>query len=150
MVWNDPVFDVDYTAYEKYTVYETSMESSGMIITDKQTILANEDEVAILIESTSIDLSNSSEDEIEFLADYYKEYYEPISEDAPDSVEIIHGLDGDLYRFEMIVYLEDADIKELVEAGYLSITSGDIDTVQVISYEQTCTGLEAGGYTLVE
>ena len=149
-VWDDIVFDVDTSAYEKCTVYETEMEVSGMIITDKQTVIADGDNVAILIESTSIDLSGIPEDEISLYADLYSETYDPIREEAPDSVEIVHGLDGNTYRFDMIIYLEDADLKELAEAGYISLTSGNIDTVQFISYEQTCAGLEAGGYTLVE
>lgn len=149
-MWDDPVFDVDTSAYEKCAVYETEMDVSGMLITDKQTVLADGDIVAILIESTTIDLSSIPEDELSFYAEVYAETYDPIREDAPDSIEIIHGLDGNAYRFEMIIYLEDADLKELSEAGYISLTSGSADNILFISYEQTCAGLEAGGYTLVE
>ena len=149
-MWDDPVFDVDTSAYEKCTVYETEMDASGMLITDTQTVLADGDKVAILIESTTIDLSSIPEDELSFYAEAYAETYEPLREDAPDSVEIVHGLDGNAYRFEMIIYLEDADLKELSEAGYISLTSGSADNILFISYEQTCAGLEAGGYTLVE
>lgn len=149
-MWDDPVFDVDTSAYEKCTVYETEMDASGMLITDTQTVLADGDKVAILIESTTIDLSSIPEDELSFYAEAYAETYDPLREDAPDSVEIVHGLDGNAYRFEMIIYLEDADLKELSEAGYISLTSGSADNILFISYEQTCAGLEAGGYTLVE
>ena len=149
-MWDDPVFDVDTSAYEKCTVYETEMDVSGMLITDTQTVLADGDKVAILIESTTIDLSSIPEDELSFYAEAYAETYDPLREDAPDSVEIVHGLDGNAYRFEMIIYLEDADLKELSEAGYISLTSGSADNILFISYEQTCAGLEAGGYTLVE
>ena len=149
-MWNDPVFDVDTSAYEKCTVYETEMDVSGMLITDTQTVLADGDKVAILIESTTIDLSSIPEDELSFYAEAYAETYDPLREDAPDSVEIVHGLDSNAYRFEMIIYLEDADLKELSEAGYISLTSGSADNILFISYEQTCAGLEAGGYTLVE
>ena len=150
VVWNDPVFDVDPSDYEICTVYETEMEASGLTITDKQTILADGDIVAILIESTVIDLSDFSEDEIALYAEVYDATYSSIGENAPESVEVINGLDGDSYRFEMIIYLEDADLKELADAGYISITSGSAETAKFISYKQTCDGLEASGYTLSE
>ncbi len=149
-VWNDPVFDVDISAYEKCTVYESEMEVSGILITDKQTIYANGDMVAILTESTTIDMSTIPEEEISYYEEAYAETYEPICQNAPDSVEIIHGLDGDAYRFEMIINLKDANLKELADAGYISITSGSAETAVFISYNQTCAGLEASGYTLVE
>lgn len=150
IVWNDPVFDVDTSAYETCTVYETDMEVSGITISDKQTILADGDQVAILMESTIIDLSDFSEDEIAIYAEVYDETYDPIRENAPADVEVVNGLDGDVYRFEMIIYLEDADLKELADAGYINITSGSAELAKYVSYEQTCTGLEAMGYTLAE
>lgn len=150
IVWDDPVFDVDPSAYEKCTVYETELDVSGICLTDRQTILADGDMVAILIESTTIDMSTIPEEEISYYEEVYAETYEPIRQNAPDSVEVIHGLDGNVYRFEMIVYLEDANLKELADAGYISITSGSAETAVFISYDQTCAGLEAGGYTLVE
>ena len=150
VVWNDPVFDVDTSDYETCTVYETEMEVSGFTISDKQTILADGDIVAILMESTTIDLSDFSEEEIVLYGEIYDETYNPIRENAPEAVEVINGLDGDVYRFEMIIHLEDADLKELADAGYISITSGSAETAKFISYEQTCAGLEAGGYTLAE
>lgn len=150
MEWDDPVFDVDASDYEKHSVYETEMEVSGFTITDRQSVYANDDTVAILWESTTIDLSAFSEDEIPFYAEAYASTYASYEENAPESVEVIHGLDGDQYRFELIIYLEDADLKELAEGGYITLTSGSADTVKFISYKQTCDGLEAGGYTLVE
>ena len=150
IVWNDPVFDVDASAYETCTVYENEMEESGITITDKQTILADGDIVSILMESTVIDLSDFSEDEIAIYAEVFDQTYNPIGENAPANVEVINGLDGNVYRFEMIIYLEDADLKELADAGYINITSGSAEIAKYVSYKQTCTGLEAMGYTLAE
>ena len=150
IVWNDPVFDIDTSAYEKYSTYECEMEIMDMTITDTQTIFANGDLVSAFWESTKIDFTGLSEDEIAFYAEYYDETYKPYKENAPDYVDVVYGLDGNGYRFELIVYLEGADLKELADGGYISLTSGSIDTVKFISYEQTCEGLEAGGYTLVE
>ncbi len=150
IVWDDSVFDINTSAYEKCAVYEADLDVSGMAIKDKQTVYANGDIVTILLESTSIDLSDVSENELSIFADVYGESYKPIKENAPECVEVIYGLDGNVYRFEMMIYLENADLKELVEGGYLTMTSGNLDTVIFVSYEQTCAGLEAGGYTLVE
>lgn len=148
--WDDPIFDVSPFSYDKYSVYEAEMEVSGITIKDKQTIYAKGDQVTTLIESTSIDLSDKAGDALDIYVESYDETYAPIKENAPDSVEIIFGLDGDTYRFNMMIDLQNGDLKELSDAGYITFTSGSIDTATYISYDQTCAGLEAGGYTLVE
>lgn len=148
--WDDPIFDVSLFSYDKYSVYEAEMEVNGITIKDKQTIYAKGDQVTTLIESTSIDLSDKAGDALDIYVESYDETYAPIKENAPDSVEIIFGLDGDTYRFNMMIDLQNGDLKELSDAGYITFTSGSIDTATYISYDQTCAGLEAGGYTLVE
>ncbi len=149
-VWNDPVFDIDPSAYEKYTVYETSMDVNGLSVSDKQTILANGDFVGLLVESTTIDLSDYTEDDRALYAEAYDEIYAPLCNEAPQSVTVLYGLDDTIYRVEIMINLEGANLKDLIDTGYLTILSGSSNNIMYVSYEQTCLGLEESGYVLVE
>lgn len=150
MVWTDLLADIDTSIYEKYTVYTTEMEESGLYFTDTQTILASGDIVVILIESTTIDFSAFSQEEIDIYAKAYDEVYAPLLENTPRSVILSFGLNDTIYRIDIRINLLGADLQELVEAGYITVLSGSSDTLRYISYEQTCLALEENGYTLVK
>ena len=150
IVWNDPVFDIDPSSYEKYSVYESEMNMNDFTITDRQVIMANGDEVIYLWESTFIDLSHLSEDEFAIYAEVFKESFASLAENPPDSAVVLYGLDGDTYRTELLMHLEDADIQALVDGGYLVFTTAPAGIVKSVSYEESCAGLEASGYILVE
>lgn len=150
MVWTDLQSDIDTSIYEKYTIYTTETEVSGLPLTDTQTILATGDIVAILLESTSIDFSAFSQEEIDIYAKAYDEIYAPLLENTPKSVVLSFGLDGTIYRIDIKIHLLGADLQELVETGYITVLSGSSDTLNYISYEQTCLALEENGYTLVK
>ena len=146
----DTLLYVDKDQYEKVATYKTEMNVSNMQIQDYQVIMANSDKVTVMWEITTIDMSSYSETEKSAIADTYEATYQKFKDKAPESVEVIYGLFGDYYRFEMAIHLEDADMAELIENGFLNVTAGDKDNFQYISYKQTCDSMNTLGYTLVE
>ena len=141
---------VGCTPKEQSATYELVETEEGMyVMSDIQTLNAKGDKVYEILETTTINFDEVDDTTLEMLLQYYEETVTEMKENAPEGVEVISSLEGKVYTLTMNLYLEGADLKELVEGGYLMglDASDDMNAVTYISFKQTCAGLEASGYT---
>lgn len=136
---------------EQTVTYKLDQEMMGITISDTQTITAKGDKVMTMKEITEIDFGELSEEEIALSAETYDANYGALAATFPEGVTATYGLNGDVYKFELTMNLDGADIEALVKAGLVTKPAGQEDKkIAYISYKQSCEALESMGYTVVE
>lgn len=137
---------------EQSATYVLTEEEAGMFtMNDTQTLKANGDKVYELLETTTIEFAELDEATLELLVTYYDDTVANMQAAAPEGVEVSSSYEGNVYTLVMNLYLEQADIKALMDGGYLmGLDDDNSEDFTYISFEQTCASLEASGYTLKE
>ena len=136
---------------EQSATYELKQDAAGMSLTDTQVITAKGDKVITMKEVSIISFPDMSEEEIALNAESYDGIYGAMLANVPEGVTANYGLDGSVYKVEINMNYEEADLQELIDAGLVMVTSDQKgQKIAYISFKQTCEGLEAMGYTLVE
>lgn len=136
---------------EQSATYELKQDAAGMSITDTQTVTAKGDKVITMKEISEIAFSDMTEEEIALYAETYDATYDAMFADISDGATVSYGLDGNVYKLELVMNYEEADLQKLIELGLVQAPAGqDASKIAYISFKQTCEGLEAMGYTLVE
>ena len=133
---------------EQSATYVMTSVQEGITMTDTQVVEAKGDVVKSLYETTTLDLSESDSEMVDFLVAYYDEAFGSMKDSAPASVVVEYGLDGTTYTAIININLDGADLQELINGGYINVTSDNANTLKYISFSQTCAALEASGYTL--
>ena len=135
---------------EQSATYVLTEEEAGMFtMTDTQTLHAKGDEVYELLETTTLEFAELDKTTLEMLVAYYDDTVANMQAAAPEGVEVSSTYEGDVYTLVMNLYLEHADIKALMDGGYLmGLTEEDREAITYISFKRTCEGLKASGYTL--
>lgn len=135
---------------EQSATYVLTEEEAGMFtMTDTQTLHAKGDEVYELLETTTLEFAELDKTTLEMLVAYYDDTVANMQAAAPEGVEVSSTYEGDVYTLVMNLYLEHADIKALMDGGYLmGLTEEDWEAITYISFKRTCEGLKASGYTL--
>ena len=137
-------------AKEQSATYVFVQEEAGMYtVTDTQTLYAKGDIVYKQLETTTLEFAELSDATLETLITYYDDMVVAMQASAPTGVEVSSSYEGSIYTMAINLYLEDANLQELVEGGYLMGSDGEsAEDFTFISFEKTCAGLEAAGYTL--
>ena len=135
---------------EQSATYVLTEEEAGMFtMTDTQTLHAKGDEVYELLETTTLEFAELDKTTLEMLVAYYDDTVANMQAAAPEGVEVSSTYEGDVYTLVMNLYLEHADIKALMDGGYLmGLTEEEREAITYISFKRTCEGLKASGYTL--
>lgn len=128
--------------------YVMTTEQEGITMTDTQVIEAEGDIVKAMNEITVLDLSTADAEMKDFLVTFYDSAFGSMKDEAPASVTIEYGLDGDTYTTKININLDGADLQELIDGGYINVTTDNTDNLKYISYKQTCEAMEASGYVL--
>lgn len=139
-------------AKEQSATYVLVQEEAGMFtMTDTQTLHAKGDTVYKLLETTTLEFAELSDTILETLITYYDDTVTAIKASAPEGVEVSSSYEGSVYTMTINLNLESANLQELVEGGYLMGSDGEnAEDFTFISFEKTCAGFEAAGYTLKE
>lgn len=135
---------------EQSATYILVQEEADMfVMTDTQTLNARGDKVYELLETTTIKFADLNDTTLEALVEYYDNTIENMKLTAPEGVEVSSSYEDKVYTMVLNLYLENADLQVLMDGGYLMGMDGDSpEEFTFISFEQTCTSLEASGYTL--
>ncbi|MBQ9140903.1 MAG: hypothetical protein IJX63_03815 [Lachnospiraceae bacterium] len=128
----------------------TSTEEGMQTMTDTQILKAKGDIVYEMKEITVVDISMADEETKALLSEFYGEYFGNLDENAPECVTMTSSIENDVFKVEIVIDLDGADLQELIDGGYLMADSSVADTVKAISFSQTCDGLAAAGYILQE
>lgn len=127
----------------------TQVEADMYTMTDTQTLDAKGDIVYQLQETTTLEFAALDDTTLNLLVSYYDETVAAMKENAPEGVEVASSYEGNIYTMEIKLDLETADIQSLVAGGYLmGLNEEKPENFTFISFDQTCAGLEASGYTL--
>ncbi len=135
---------------EQTATYKMVTDQDGIVLTDIQVIKAKGDSVQRLTETTTIDVTSLDEATQEQVAALYDATYEPMLKDTPVGVTSSYGMKDGIYTVSIDIDLASANLKELIEGGYIVMLTDNADTIKFVSYKQTCEGLESSGYTLQE
>ena len=135
---------------EQSATYVLTEEEAGMFtMTDTQTLRARGDEVYELLETTTLEFAELDKTTLGMLVAYYDDTVANMQAAAPEGVEVSSAYEGNVYTLVMNLCLEHADIKALMDGGYLlGLTEEEQEAITYISYKRTCEGLKASGYTL--
>lgn len=144
------VFALAGCGKEQTATYEISTNVGEMVMTDTLTYSAKGDIVYEMVEKIIMDFSNYNEETKASDMETYGSVYDEMSKSSPDGVTMTCTTDGDIITVDMTIDFKAADLKELVDNGYIYTTSDEEGNLVAISFQQSCTGLEASGYTLKE
>lgn len=145
------IFMVGCGAREKSATYELVTVEEGMFtMTDVQTINAKGDVVYELLETTTLEFAEMDSATLEMMLSYYDEVFSVMKESAPEGVEVASSYEDGVYTLQMNLYLENAELKELMDGGYLVGLDAESEEMEAVSFKKTAEGLEAAGYTLKE
>lgn len=127
-------------------------EADLFTMTDTQVLHAKGDRVYEILETTKIAFSEMDATTLDTLVSYYDETVDTMSAGAPEGVVVTSSYESDskVYTLSMNLYLDEADLQKLAEGGYLMGLGNNPEEYTFISFEQTCEGLEASGYTKAE
>ena len=130
----------------------THEEESLFSMTDTQVLHARGDMVYEILETTSITFRDMDAEMLDTMVSYYDETADTMKVNAPEGVEITSAYDSSngIYTLTMNLYLEQADLMQLAEGGYLMGLGDNPEEYTFISFKKTCEGLEASGYTKAE
>ena len=127
-----------------------TVEEGMYTMTDVQTINAKGDVVYELLETTTLEFAEMDSATLEVMLSYYDEVFSAMKESAPEGVEVASSYEDGVYTLQMNLYLENADLKELMDGGYLVGLDAESEEMEAVSFKKTAEGLEATGYTLKE
>lgn len=136
-------------AKEQSATYVYVQEEEGMFtMTDTQRLQAKGDKVQQLLETTVLEFTDLNEETLGLLVEYYDETVNSMKDGAPEGVEVTSSYDGAAYTMEINMDLTIADLQELIDGGYLmGLDDSNPEEFTFVSFEKTCAGLEASGYT---
>ena len=126
----------------------TSTQEGVMSMSDTQTLKAKGDIVYEMIEVTTFDFSAADEASKAVYLETFEDEFAEMKEKAPESVTITTSIENDVLHVEFTINLEDADLQELMDGGYLMAADANSEKAQIVSFTQTCNAFEANGYTL--
>ena len=144
------VFALAGCGKEQMATYVMDVEQDGMHMVDTMVYKATGDIVYQMDETVTIDLSAMDEATRNAVVASYDEIYGAMGTDVPKGVEFQSSYENNVYTVVLNMNLKEADLQELSERGYLVLTSENGQTVQVISFKQTCAFAEQSGYVLQE
>ncbi len=133
---------------EQTATYKMEQDAMGIKISDTYVINAKGDKVTKMEEVCSIDISALDDEQKESVVATYDEQYGAMKDSAPDSVVIDISSDANSYTVKVVYNIEGADLKALADAGYIEASNDG--KILYVSFKQTCDGLEASGYSIVE
>lgn len=133
---------------EQTATYVMDVEQDGMHLVDTMVYKAAGDIVYQMDENVTIDLSAMDDATRDAVVAVYDEMYGAMGTDVPEGVEFQSSYENNVYKVALSMNLKEADLQELSERGYLVLTSENGETVQAISFKQTCEFCEASGYVL--
>lgn len=135
---------------EQTATYVMDVEQDGMHLVDTMVYKAAGDIVYQMDETVSIDLSAMDEATRDAVVASYDEMYGAMGTDVPAGVEFQSSYENNVYTVVLNMNLKEADLQELSERGYLVLSTENGQTIQAISFKQTCEFAEASGYVLQE
>ncbi len=137
---------------EQSATYELVQDEEGLfMMTDVQTLNAKGDQVYEILETTTLVFSEAEDAVLQLVIDYYDDTVATMQENAPEGVEISSSYADKVYVLNMHLYLDGADLQEIINGGYLmGVDEEELGEIDRISFKNTCAGLEAAGYILQE
>lgn len=144
------VFTLAGCGKEQSATYAMTVDLGGMSMTDTMTYSAKGDIVYELNENIVMDFSAYASETKASDMEIYASAYEEMRSTAPEGVTMTCATDGDFITVDISIDFGSADLQELVDKGFIYTTAGEDDKLVAISFEQSCTGLEASGYVLQE
>ncbi len=133
---------------EQSATYAITTDVGGMTMTDTMTYSAKGDIVYEMKENIIMDFSTYDESAKASDMELYASVYDEMCKGAPKGVTMTCNTNGDTITVDMTIDFKSADLQELVDNGYIYTTTDSEGKLVAISFEQSCTGLEASGYTL--
>lgn len=144
------VFALAGCGKEQTATYVLTTNEEGMVMTDTMTYSAKGDIVYEMKEDMVLDLSGLDEESKTFMVDLYNEYFGEMKNNAPDTVVMDYSITDDVLTVSIDIDIKNSDLQELVDGGFVTTTTDAEGKLVAISFEQSCTGLEASGYVLQE
>ncbi len=144
------VFALAGCGAEQTATYVMTQTQEGMAMTDTQTFNAKGDLVYQMKKTATVDFSAVDESVRSATMELVASTYEEMCENPPAGVTASCVTEGDVITVDITINFEDAEIKELVDSGYLYTTTDENGNFLAVSFKQSCAGLEAAGYTAQE
>lgn len=135
---------------EQTATYELETVQGTLSCVDTQILKAKGDVVYQMDTNSYIDLSALSEEEKTAIVEFYSAYFGEMKDKAPSTVKIEFSSDDKAFKSSCSMDIKNSDLQELIDLGFVAMTSDTTQKVTFISFKQSCEGLEALGFKLVE
>lgn len=135
---------------EQSATYALTTDIGGMTMTDTLSYSAKGDIVYEMKENIVMDFSTYASETKASDMEIYASAYEEMRSTAPDGVTMTCATNSDIITIDIAIDFGSADLQELVDKGFIYTTAGEDGKLVAISFNQSCTGLEASGYVLQE